>query len=244
MRWLTLALASLGLGFAASGVWADTIRLKNGNRFEGSITQQAEDHVIIEIPGMGKMRFEANEIASVKVDNPPPPAPAATLETALGAPTPSSEPAAEEYDDSNQNTDPVFEDTPSRGKTVRECDSRSVAGISVKMAGEEGMYSAQVAFKNKKYETCATRGILAISRETTEYKKDFKQECVTCFTEQVDVPVQKMESVRSVNFKPSDFVIDDDGTPYLIVDFRSGQIKKDDVLRFQWRSFEVRKSVR
>ncbi len=243
MRRLILALVLLGFGFPASGARADTIRLKNGNRFKGTVMQQAEDHVIIEIPDMGKMRFEANEIASVKVDNPPPPAPAPTLETTLGAPTSSSEPLAEEYKDSTQNTDPVFEDTPSAGNTLRECDSRSVAGIFVNLVGEEGLYSAQVSFKDKKYQTCATRGVLLISRETTEYKKDFKQECVTCFAEQVDVPVTKMESVRSINFKPADFETKETGNPYLLVNFRSGQIEEEDFLRFQYRSFEVRKKV-
>ena len=61
---VVLALMSAALFFIGTTT-ADVIRLKNGNSLEGEIKTTTEQQVTIDVPGVGQLTLERNEIASI-----------------------------------------------------------------------------------------------------------------------------------------------------------------------------------
>ncbi len=222
---LTLILVT-GLAHLAS---ADIVRLKNGNKFEGKIIDRNAKRVVIKIPDMGQMTFIPSEIASIEES------PAVQVLTQTD-----KDGYLDEGVSSREAPARDLETDEDRRKHLQR-ESHLVTAMGVNMRNEDGVYAADISFRDKDHKLCATKGRLVISREVTEYKTDFKVACTTCFAEEVKTPVMKEQTVRSVNFGFDDFQGYENDSIYLPVRFRSGEIDAGDAISFQWRSYTVKK---
>lgn len=63
---VTIGLALMSGTFGGRPVAADTIRLKNGNSIEGDVVQSNDQEITVEIPQLGKMTLQREEIASIE----------------------------------------------------------------------------------------------------------------------------------------------------------------------------------
>ena len=60
--WVSVILCLIAIGVETA--WADTIRLKNGNRLNGRIVSVGQHMIIVELSGMGRLRLSRDEVAS------------------------------------------------------------------------------------------------------------------------------------------------------------------------------------
>jgi hypothetical protein len=83
--------ALLGAGTPAA---ADLIRLRNGNELEGAVVEQTAQIVVVDVPGVGQVTLQAQEVLSVESRPLPPPDPPAASAEAASAASPAAAPPA------------------------------------------------------------------------------------------------------------------------------------------------------
>lgn len=75
----------------AGNVFADTVRLKNGNTLEGRIESQNEREIVLGVPGLGNMTITRDEVAAIE-DSPVPTAPPVPVGSRAAGVRPNSPP--------------------------------------------------------------------------------------------------------------------------------------------------------